>query len=107
MLTVPEDVRRLWDSERFEFSDDDDPCELLDQVGGILIPDMDLPDLDSDDDSRTDDRYDDYRIEEALDGCPFETDNLAGQNAGHIGLENISDVHSLVLSGEFVFGLWG
>lgn len=44
-LTVPEDVRRLWDSERMEFSDDD-PCVLWDQVDGVLIPDMDLPDHD-------------------------------------------------------------
>ena len=48
-LTVPENVRRIWDSERMEFSDDD-PYELLEQVGGILIPDADLPDPDCDDD---------------------------------------------------------
>jgi len=88
-LTVPENVRRIWDSERMEFSDDD-PYELLEQVGGILIPDADLPDPDCDDDYRTDTLGEDYRIEEALEGCPFETDNLADGHCG-VGYENWTD----------------
>lgn len=67
-LTVPEDVRRLWDSERMGFSDDD-PCLLLDQL------DVLIPDTCTDEDYQTDNYNEDYRIEEALEGCPFETDN--------------------------------
>ena len=92
-LTVPENVRRIWDSERMEFSDDD-PYELLEQVGGILIPDADLPDPDCDDDYRTDTLGEDYRIEEALEGCPFDFDELSdnmSDSGPKRGFENWTD----------------
>ncbi|NIP23016.1 MAG: hypothetical protein GWN55_06880 [Phycisphaerae bacterium] len=37
----------------------------------------DLSDLDDNDDSRTDDYGEDYRIEVALDECPFDYDELS------------------------------
>ena len=77
MQSVPDDVRRIWDSEWIMLPDDD----VDDWCGLITISDyalFDLSDPDEEwDDYRTDDYGNDPEIEVALDGCPFDTDELS------------------------------
>jgi hypothetical protein len=66
---------------------------LLDQVDAPMLPDQDE---DADDDYRTDTWGEDYRIEEALENCPFDFDELSDNmidSGPQVGFENISDLY--------------
>lgn len=78
MQTVSDDVGRIWDSERLSDDVADDLLSLSDQIDALLLPDAN----DTDDDYRTDDYRADYRIEETLEQCPFDVNELLDQLHG-------------------------
>ncbi len=81
MPTVPDDVRRIWDSEAL--ADFANGNELADQdVFGRIMGEFSDAEIDADYDYRTDTYGEDPRIEVALDGCPFDTDELSDNMVG-------------------------
>lgn len=75
MQTVSDDARRIWDSEQLSDDVRDDLLSLSDQIDALLLPAVEG----DDDDYRTDDHGEDYRIEEALEQCPFDVNELLDQ----------------------------